>query len=232
MQFYLRTAAAVISVLFLAHDSYASNVSAAGTWSGSINCGYGSGSLEIIISGSGTVSGSVTNGTIFEGRVSGGSLSFSTRNWMGNIARFSGNLGGNSLSGTYKQTANSEECRFQASRVAGPTASPEKPITPAREQTQNRPAKQAKDDPRACRTVIETAAELEQLSRKDKQFGPCDLGRRTVSERINRLSSSIRGANCPSKMVEIDRALKGRGMTCQQYYHMKNAPSGDGGVRG
>lgn len=108
----------VFSVLLLTTPTAVAQ-DATGSWIGSIRCSYGSGALTLQIDGSGAVSGSVTNGQVSSGRVSGRSIEFSTKNFFGNVTRFVGHVGNGSMSGTYTQSANSETCRWDATqRVA------------------------------------------------------------------------------------------------------------------
>jgi len=90
---------------------------------------------------------------------------------------------------------------------------------------------QAKDNPEACRAVLETKAEIEALVRQFNAYEPCDLRAITIGSRINKLSTSIKGAGCASKMGEIDRAVKKRGRTCGEV-RMDHKADSSLGVRG
>ncbi|MBZ9940172.1 hypothetical protein LB533_03535 [Mesorhizobium sp. BR1-1-13] len=91
---------------------------------------------------------------------------------------------------------------------------------------------QTKDNPKACRAIMEVKAEIEALIRKEKAQGPCDVRTLPISQRITKLSTGIKGAGCASKVIEIDGVLKTRGPTCSDLYQREHTPSGDGGVRG
>lgn len=87
--------------------------------------------------------------------------------------------------------------------------------------------KAAKDDPEACKAVMDVKAKIEGLIREERKFAPCDLRKINISNQIDRLSTGIKGANCASRMTEIDRVLQGRAPSCRL-----ETPTGELGVRG
>lgn len=97
----------------------------------------------------------------------------------------------------------------------------------ASDSDNNMRRRQAPDDPRACQMVMKTKAEIEALLGKEPEES-C-----ATSEKIKKISKSIRGANCASKMGEIDRVLKRHNaMACwDEYYRRRGYPS-EIGVRG
>jgi hypothetical protein len=99
------------------------NADPMGSWAGSIRCSYGSGSLNLEIDDLGKVKGSVTNGKIQSGQVSGRSIEFTTNNAFGNVVHFVGRVGDGTMSGTYTQSVGGHTCNWEASqRVSyGPT---------------------------------------------------------------------------------------------------------------
>lgn len=105
-------------------------VHADSSWKGTINCSYGSGSLNIQIDDRGAVSGGMTNGKIRYGSFSGSSIKFTFSNAFGNTGLFSGTVSGSTMSGTYSQSAGTGEiCSWQASLVGKATSANRKPNT-------------------------------------------------------------------------------------------------------
>ncbi|PLP58222.1 hypothetical protein CYK37_14995 [Mesorhizobium loti] len=98
-------------------DAHAVDIS--GIWMGSIQCSYGRGSLNITVGRDGSISGGVTNGTITSGSARGRSVRFSTTNAFGNVSNFTGTIVGDDMTGTYRQSATSETCSWDASLRTG-----------------------------------------------------------------------------------------------------------------
>lgn len=99
----------------------------AGTvWKGTLQCSYGSGSLNIQIDDLGNVSGGMTNGTIRSGRLSGTSITFTYSNMFGNGGVFAGSVFGNTMGGSYSQrVGTAKTCKWEASLVGN--VKPSKP---------------------------------------------------------------------------------------------------------
>lgn len=116
---------------------------AGSVWKGTLQCSYGSGSLNIKIDDLGNVSGGMTNGTIRSGRLSGTSITFTYSNMFGNGGVFAGSVFGNTMGGSYSQRAGTAEtCKWEASLVG--SASPAKPKQNPRDDTRNREIAEAK----------------------------------------------------------------------------------------
>jgi len=219
---------AVLSVLCIFPLSHAY---AASSWSGGIKCSYGSGSLSLTVDDAGNVAGGVTNGKVKSGRVAGSSVSFTTSNFMGNKASFTGTMSGNSMAGTYSQSANGETCTWFANKTG---SGPSKAI-----------AKKPADDPNseACRNVrqaISTAAKVKtriaRLSKSAKdQLRRCSF----ATDGYNDLEQ-ISAAHCPSQRSSLKSAMaQMNNLLCtqreyesyQRQLYQKDGPIG-GGVRG
>lgn len=119
----------------------------AGTvWKGTLQCSYGSGSLNIQIDDLGNVSGGMTNGTIRSGRLSGTSITFTYSNMFGNGGVFAGSVFGNTMGGSYSQrVGTAETCKWEASLVgnAKPTKSA-KPRQKVQDDARKREVAEAK----------------------------------------------------------------------------------------
>lgn len=208
------------------------DASAASSWSGSIKCSWGSGSLSLTIDDNGTVSGRVTNGEINSGRLSGSSIQFSTTNFFGNRASFSGTASGSSMSGKYTQSVTGETCSWYASRTGGGV--------PGRQAT--KPAGDPNGE--ACQNVQETIdaarkveAQIKRLAKSPKeQLRGCTM----ATDGYNDLEQIV-AAHCPPKKAQLRAAMaRMNGLLCsrQEYESYRNrlyrrdTPSGDGGVRG
>jgi hypothetical protein len=114
---------------------------AGSSWSGTINCSYGSGSLNIQVDDHGAVSGGMTNGTIRYGTLSGSSIKFTFSNAFGNTGLFSGTVSGRTMSGTYTQSAGTQNtCSWQASLVGNAPAA----NTRSKDSTREREIAEAK----------------------------------------------------------------------------------------
>ncbi|MCV9965110.1 hypothetical protein OIU34_24825 [Pararhizobium sp. BT-229] len=88
-----------------------------GQWSIKVRCSYGSGSYLFNIDENGRFKGSI-NGRITAGSISGGSVQFTTSNFLNSVS-FSGTISpdGNSMSGQYSQSTWSAPCTWAASKV-------------------------------------------------------------------------------------------------------------------
>ena len=119
------------------------NAEAGSVWTGTINCSYGSGSLNIKIDDNGQVSGGMTNGKIRSGKLSGSTITFPYSNMFGNGGIFSGSVFGNTMGGIYSQSVGTEKtCRWQASLSgSAPSATPKKN---ARSKAEEREIEEAK----------------------------------------------------------------------------------------
>lgn len=116
---------------------------AGSSWSGTINCSYGSGSLNILVDDRGAVSGGMTNGKIRYGTLSGSSIKFTFSNAFGNTGIFSGTVSGHTMSGTYTQSAGTQNtCSWQASLIGNASASNKK--SNAKDKTREREIAEAK----------------------------------------------------------------------------------------
>lgn len=104
--------------LFMLSNSVAFAQNVAGSWSGSISCSWGSGSLSFSVDQRGGVAGSGTNLQIVSGTARGRSISFETTNFFGNRATYQGVISGGQMSGTYTQAVSSETCKWRASLIA------------------------------------------------------------------------------------------------------------------
>lgn len=88
-------------------------------------------------------------------------------------------------------------------------------------------SRQSPDNSRACQIVLEARDEIETLLRRETTES-C-----ATSERIKQVSKSVRGANCASKMEEIDRVLKRHDPTaCLKERYKRDGGPSEVGVRG
>ncbi len=120
-------------ILFVGVIGFHGPAFGASSWSGTINCSYGSGTINLNIDDAGNVSGRMTNGTVRSGKLSGSSITFDYYNMFGNGGVFSGSVQGSSMSGTYTQrVGTASTCSWQASLV-GRTAAKQKAAAKGRQ---------------------------------------------------------------------------------------------------
>lgn len=177
----------------------ASEAFAASTWSGGIKCSYGSGSLSLTVDDAGTISGGVTNGKVRSGRLSGSSVSFSTSNFMGNKTSFTGTVSGNTMSGTYSQSATSETCTWYASKTgSAPSIAKKKPQDDPHSEACNNVEAELKEAKRAQTEIRRLAS----IGGPKERLKICYVAG-TYYARMEQISA----AHCPKRKSELKKAM-------------------------